>query len=194
MKLQIRFSVLFQGIINNPSVSTQSSYDLYQTHAWVSRVVSHATALNIGIIIFVQRNHSSRFHTSLLNTQVVFRAQKKTTSLRLQTFLLEMWRWWWRENNRNVAVVVEGKQQKCGGGGGGKTIKMWWRWRENNRNVGEVVEGKQQKCGGGGIQFHPKNKNVVAVVYSFIIKIRPSHFYCFPSTTTTTAITFLVQN
>ena len=30
----------------------------------------------------------------------------------------------------------------------------------------------------------------MAVVYSFIIKIRPSHFYCFPSTTTTTT-TFL---
>ena len=42
----------------------------------------------------------------------------------------------------------------------------WWWWRENNRNVG-------------------------AVVYSFIIKIRPSHFYCFPSTTTTTTTTFL---
>ena len=71
------FSVLFRGIINNSSVSTQSSYGLYQTHAWVSRVASHATALNIGIIIFIQCNHSSRFHTPLLNTQVVFRAQKK---------------------------------------------------------------------------------------------------------------------
>ena len=132
------FSVLFRGIINNPSVSTQSSYGLYQTLAWVSRVASHAIALNIGIIIFIQCNHSSRFHTSLLNTQVVFRSQKKNTSLRLHTFLLEMWRWWWRENNRNVAVVV-----------GGKTIKMWWRWwwRENNKNVVAavvvVVEGKQ---------------------------------------------------
>ena len=45
-----------------------------QAHAWVSRVASHATALNIGIIIFIQCNHSSRFHTSLLNTQVVFGA------------------------------------------------------------------------------------------------------------------------
>ena len=82
-----------------------------QTHAWVSRVASHATALNIGIIIFIQCNHSSRFRTSLLNT--VFRAQKKPSSLRLHTFLLEMWWRWWRKNNRNVAVVVvvvEGKQ------------------------------------------------------------------------------------
>ena len=40
---------------------------------------------------------------------------KKRVSLRLHTFLLEMWRWWWRENNKNVVavvvvVVVEGKQ------------------------------------------------------------------------------------
>ena len=28
-----------------------------QTHAWVSRAASHATALNIGIIIFIQSNH-----------------------------------------------------------------------------------------------------------------------------------------
>ena len=71
------FSVLFRGIINNPSVPTQFSYGLYQTHAWVSRVASHATALNIGVIIFIQCNHSSKFHTSLLNTQVVVREQKK---------------------------------------------------------------------------------------------------------------------
>ena len=92
-------SVLFRGIINNPSVSTQTSYGLYQTHAWVSRVVSHATALNIGIIIFIQCNHSSRFHTSLLNTQVVFRAQKKAHQSEI-TYI----------SSRNVAVVVEGKQ------------------------------------------------------------------------------------
>ena len=34
---------------------------------------------------------------------------------------------------------------------------MWWRWW----------------------WWWENNKNVVAVVYSFIIKIRPSHFYCF---------------
>ena len=38
------------------------------------------------------------------------------------------------------------------------------------------------------------NGNVVAVVYSFIIKIRPSHFYCFPvsSSTTTTLLLFSI--
>ena len=69
-----------------------------QTHAWVSRVASHPTALNIGIIIFIQCNHSSRFRTI---------------------------------------------------------------------------------------------KNVVALAYNFIIKIRPPHFYCFPTTTTTFLLFFL---
>ena len=138
-----------------------------QTHAWVSRVASHATALNIRIIIFIQCNHSSRFHTSLLNTQVVFRAQKTHQSA--ITYI----------SSRNVVALVEEKQYKCGGGGGRKTIEIWWWW------WGKTIEMWRW-------WWRENNRNVMALFLLWNFIPPPPHFYCFPCITTATTATFLL--
>ena len=98
--------------------------------------------------------------------RLYFEHKKRPTSLRLHTFLLEMWRWWWRENNKNVVVVVvmaEGNNKNV------MALFLWWNY---------IPPPPHFYCfpSTTTATFLFYNKNVVTVVYSLIIKIRPSHF------------------